>query len=243
MRCRQYGLLILTAFIGGILGGAISVKYLSGEIAFAQNDPALIRLEQVYAKKIITEAFFLQEPKTDNPLDGEISIPRLALTTEPDGNPKLIMQDKNGKSRLWFRLHEENGVSIDLFDESENIRAQMAVNRDGNPILSLNDPPDTSGHSGRQIRLSLEGKDTAKMTFKGIQSDERAELYVDSENTCLTFIDLKGKTRIELGNTELSFGRNGLLERYSKGELAIEKRPISSLVLYDEAEKVLWTAP
>jgi len=55
---------------------------------------------------------------------------------------------------------------------------------------------------------------------------------IDGAPAILLF-DENGTTRADLGSTSLEITRTGV----------IEKRPESSLVLFDKASKVIWSAP
>ncbi len=268
---RQFILIILVAFLGGIAGGVLSDRYISGPIAFARNETRLFRQEQIQAKTIIAEAYFLHEKNEKNGLAAEIQIPRALLTTGPNGEPKLIMQDKGGKPRFSIHVSDENGTTLALLDAKGNqkallseksiygenrsapaltlldnssaVRAQLGLRTDGNPFLSLNDPLITRDKTGRSIDLKLTEKDKAGLFFYGAEGNHRAGLAVDMDHTTLFLKDLKGETRVELGDTELTFGKDGVLEKSAPEDFSVEKRPPSSLVLYDENGKVFWTAP
>jgi len=271
MSRSPYWLLVLMALIGGMIGGFISTQFLSGnEVAFAQNGIHQVKQKQIYANTIIAEEFFLHSKKKSNPLDGEIPIPRALLTTEPDGNPKLIMQDGDGNPRFSIQLNDNDGATLAMFgeageqrlilsekgsygetrtgstvallDNNGKIRAQMGVQADNNPFVTLSDPPSKEKESCRNIKLCLKEKDKASISLSGVEGSLRAGLHIDSGNTCLSLNDLKGETRAELGNTKLSFGTGGSLKKASSA-FSVEKRSPSSLVLYSENGDVLWSAP
>lgn len=266
----QYGLLILVAFLGGIIGGFMSAKFISSEFAFAQSDAGKFNQRKIYAQTIIAEEYFLHDKKPTNSLDGEIPVPRAILTTESDGNPKLLMQDGNGNPRISIDLSDKDGATLaildmngkkkvlfsekgsdgekqlgstlTLSDDNGETRVQIGIQADGNPFVSLNDPViDTKIFRG--IRLCLKEKDEASLSLSGIEGHHRAELRVDSNNTRLSIKDNNGEPRAELGNTELAFGKDGSLRKHLPGELLVERRPTSSLVFYSANGKVLWSVP
>lgn len=271
MSRSSYWLLVLMALIGGMIGGFISTRFLSGnELVFAQDGIHQVKQKQIYAQTIIAEEFFLHSKKKHNPLDGEIPIPRALLTTEPDGNPKLIMQDRDGNPRFSIQLNDNDGTTlamlgkegeqrlilseqgsygetrtgstVALLDNNGKIRAQMGVQADNNPFVSLSDPPSKEKPSYRNIKLCLKEKDKASISLSGVEGSLRARIHIDSGNTCLSINDLKGETRAELGNTKLAFGTGGSLKKASSA-FSVEKRSPSSLVLYNENGDVLWSAP
>lgn len=272
MSRSQYWLLIGVAFIGGMMGGFLSTRLLpENGFVFAQGATNQIKQKQIIAKTIIAEEFFLHGKKEGTPLDGNILIPRALLTTEPDGNPKWIMQDSNGNPRFSIQLEDENGTTLAflneeggrrlllseknsdgnsptgstlaLMDNNGMIRAQMGVQEDNNPFLSLNDPPSAQKGEGRNIKFSLLEKDKARISMCGVDGSRRAKLEIDSAKTCLSLLDPGGKTRAEFGNTELAFGQDGSLKKHSSDGFSVEKRPVSSLVLYNDEGKVSWSAP
>ncbi len=267
----KYGLLVLIAFGGGLMGGLVSAKFLSGEVVFAQNQERQFKQRQIYAETIIAEEYFLHDRKAPNSLDSEIPIPRALLTTNPDGNPKLIMQDSNGNPRFSINLSDKDGATMEildinggrkalvsekcsyggkqagptlaLLDDNGEIRAKIGLQDDSNPFVTLSDPPKKDKSPGRSIKLCLEEKDEASISLYGIEGHQRAALAIDSNDTCLSLKDTNGETRAELGNTELTFAKDGLAKKSSPGTLSVEQRPPSSLVMYNENGKVLWSAP
>lgn len=271
MNRSQYGLLIFVALVGGLIGGALSTRLLSGnEVAFAQGETPQIKQKEIYAKTIIAEEYFLHGKKLEGPLDGVIPVPRAILTTEPDGNPKLIMQDSNGKPRFSIQLEDkegttlailnekgeqrlllsekgsygkdQTGATVAVMDNNGKIRAQIGIQADNNPFLSLSDPSSEKNDTCRNIHLCLEEKDKASISLHGVEGSQRVGLNIDSGGTCLSIKDLKGVTRAELGDTKLAFGTDGTLKKAS-GNFSVEQRPPSSLILYNEDKKVLWSAP
>jgi len=266
----QFGLLILVAFLGGIIGGIVSTKFISSKFAFAQSDAGKFNQKKIYAQTIIAEEYFLHEKKSTNSLDSEIPVPRAILTTESDGNPKLLMQDSNGNPRISIDLSDKDGGTLAIFDmtgkkkvlfsekgsdgekqlgatlafsdDNGEPRVKIGIQADGNPFMSLNDPV-IDDKRFRGIRLALGEKDEASLSLSGIEGHHRAELRVDSNNTQLSIKDINGEPRAELGNTDLAFGKDGSLKKHLPGELLVEKRPASSLVFYSANGKVLWSVP
>jgi len=262
----QYGILILVAFLGGLAGGSVSSRYIAGETALAQDEAKPLHQDQIYARKIIAQEYFLQNRTPAGPLDTELPIARAVLTTQPDGNPRLLIQDANGNPRFSVCLSEENGTTLALLDSqgrkrlllSETgsagptltlsdargkTRTCLGIRSDGNPFLLLSDPSAEGGAAGRTIRIGLDGKDEATVSVSGAAGRPCAEMGLDSERICLSLRDFTGNTRAELGSTELAFGKDRSLKKASPQELSVEKREPSSLVLYNEKEKVLWSAP
>ncbi len=127
-------------------------------------------------------------------------------------------------------------------DNNGKIRAQIGIQGDNSPFLSLSDPSSEKNDTCRKIHLCLEEKDKASISLHGVEGSQRVGLNIDSEGTCLSIKDLKGVTRAELGDTKLAFGTDGTLKKAS-GSFSVEQRPPSSLILYNEDEKVLWSAP
>lgn len=271
MARSSYLFLVFMALLGGMIGGFISTQFFyEHRSAFAQDEVRQVKQDQIVANTIIAEEFFLHSKKKQNPLDGEIPIPRALLTTEPDGNPKLVMQDKDGNPRFSIQLKDgdgatlamlggegeqrlilseigsyggtQTGSTVTLLDDSGKIRAQMGIQADSNPFVSLSDPRSDEKASSRNIRLCLKGKDKASISLSGVEGSPRAGLHIDSDNTCLSLNDLKGQIRAELGNTKLAYGAGGLLKKASNA-FSVEKRAPSSLVLYNENGNVLWSAP
>ena len=121
----QYGRLILVAFLGGLVGGFISTQFLSGKVASAQGEGIQFKQRQIYAKTIIAEEYFLHGRNSKNALDSEIPVPRALLTTEPDGNPKLIMQDSSGNPRFSIILGDNDGTTLSILDMDGNKKVHL----------------------------------------------------------------------------------------------------------------------
>ncbi len=272
MNKKQYGLLIFVAFLGGLAGGLVSTKILSNQMAFAQKGEEKITLREISAKTVIAEEYFLYRKKETSPLDSEIPLPSALITTEPGGNPKMIIQDSKGNPRLFIGLNdktgsaleilneegersvllsekclygeEQSGPSLALLDSNGSLRVQVGLQNDNNPFIALKDRYSNGEKSSRSIDLCLKGKDKTGLSLSGLEGKIRAEIGVDATGTCFLLKDLKGKTRVELGNTQIAFGKEGVFKKQTASDdFTIEQRPISSLVFYSEMGNVLWSAP
>ncbi len=268
----QYWLLIIVAFIGGLTGGIISNRLIPENVfAFARDEVKQINQKQICAKTIIAEEYFLHAKKGANPLDGEIPIPRALLTTEPDGNPKFIMQDSNGNPRFSIQLEDKNGAtlaiinndgaktlliseqssfgntqtgsSVAMLDGNGQVKAQLGIKADNNPFLSLSDHSIDDKNACRSIKLGFTEKNKASIEICDANGNQRAKLHIDSFDTDFTLNDHEGNSRVELGNTKLAFEQDGSLKKLSSAGFSVEQRPTSSIVLYNKKGKVVWSAP
>jgi hypothetical protein len=88
----------------------------------------------------------------------------------------------------------------------------------------------------KRLRAAKTGEERVKVNraiMKAVQHEMSARLLVLANgNTSLTFEE-RGTSRAVLGMTELEKLRDGV----------IEKRPLSSLVLFNKDGKVIWQAP
>jgi hypothetical protein len=154
-----------------------------------------------------------------------------------EGKPRLVISEKSSDKDA------PAGSTVALLDNNGMFRARMGIREDNNPFLCLSDPSPTPVGEGRSIKLTLLGQDKAGISISGPDGGRRANLDIDSDKACFSLIDTQGQTRAELGNTELAFGQDGSLKRRSSDGFSVEKRPVSSLVLYSKEGKVSWSAP
>lgn len=195
--------------------------------------------------------------------------PRATLWVDQQGDPVIGLADKNGKGRMGIRLAD--GVPLlTLRDEDAKARAMITM-IGGQPWLVFNDEDGrrrvtlrtTSEGGGLEVlggkqdslaglwvhrgepNLAIVNQDTrAKAILAFVRGEPTlalfnkkehiaAELSVLSGEPSLTLFDQDQKLRAVLGSIPLESTRTGIAQ----------KRPVSSLVLFDEDGRVIWKVP
>jgi hypothetical protein len=143
---RQHLSIALFALLGGCIGGILSHHLLRDKGAYANNAPS-------HKKVVRSESFTLVDKNGDY---------RGELRVQEDGNPSLILADKNGTLRLlflisegkinlnlkdinentWFSLFNSKSPTMNLFDKDGHIRASLSLDGSGVPSLMLKDEND-----------------------------------------------------------------------------------------------------
>jgi hypothetical protein len=130
MKRRQYGFILLLAFVAGLIGGAASGQFFMGKPVFAEK-------RQTQEKIVRAEGFVLVDEE-GNPLASLLSSkpshrPTLSMEYK-DGSylleitPGLItITDKHRRSRLRLSLNELDYPSIKLSDEEGRLRVALGA--------------------------------------------------------------------------------------------------------------------
>lgn len=198
---------------------------------------------------------------------------RVMLLLHSDGSPEFSLLDKNGTPNAKLQLASSGEASLTLSDEGAlhgirlgiaegnsmismihrgNTQFLLSLDANAKPSLGLYDKGertiarlgdydgkrgliifDKDSLAGASLVTSFggEGPGLFLLDKKGeIRTDLR--LQADGEPR-LELTDETNKTRAVLGHTELETTRTG----------SVEKRPASSLVLFDKEGKVIWSAP
>ncbi len=158
---------------------------------------------------------------------------------------KFVLRDADGKGRARLESLPSGLVRLALLDKDENIQSVLGVGIVGTPSLVL------AGRNNKTILttsfLSVSGKGgksrlTLAVLPSGAQSlvltdntaRTRAELAIEVDGSpTFGLFDRTGTARAILGSTSLENEETGV----------IEKRPESSLVLFGNDGKGIWSAP
>ena len=135
------------------------------------------------------------------------------------------------------------GHEFHLVDEEGRERWVLTISKDGEPSLTF---VNKKGWAPMAMGINKEGLPFFNMVLEPNQKTGPSLAMMDSlmnsrallglsENgePQLSFLDRNGKKRLTLGSTEFPNPLTGLHE----------KRPCSSIILFDEDGKVLWSAP
>lgn len=157
---------------------------------------------------------------------------------------KFVLRDADGKGRARLESLPSGLVRLALLDKDENIQSVLGVGV-GRPSLVL------AGRNNKTILttsfLSVSGKGgKSRLTLAVLPSGEqslvltdntgrtRAELAIEVDGSpTFGLFDRTGTARAILGSTSLENEETGV----------IEKRPESSLVLFGNDGKGIWSAP
>jgi hypothetical protein len=229
MSNRQYIFMLIMALIGGVIGGTLSSKVFVDTQVFAQdkNKKKIIEAEEfhlvdksnrIWAKLTAEDPLFAKMGGTI--ISGAYFVIYGAQVDESG----VIKRDKDGKA----------------FPDS---KTKITLNTCIYPIISVTDSKYDSFTSlsasptkpylrmgMKQIGyVNLDGGINPSLTFA--EEDNWIRTYLGYDG--LEFSDEKHLTHAVLGSTELKNTRTG----------SIEKRPISSLVLFNDDGKVIWSSP
>lgn len=216
---------------------------------------AVLLMGQIFPKAQVIEAhrFVLKSPdgkvrailgertpEAKAPAPGEPWIP----TSDWDWGLHIYGADGGYRAGLVARPYSggEEGAHLLLLDKNTATRADLLVSG-GLADVDLSATVKTSEQTEQQqaewakkFRAARTGEERVKVSQamrKAMQPEMNARLLVLAKgNTSLTFEE-QGRSRAVLGMTELEKAQDG----------AIEKRPLSSLVLFNKDGKVIWQAP
>lgn len=133
---------------------------------------------------------------------------------------EIHLVDHEGKARWVLAFSKEGEPSVTFVNKDGWAPMALGVNRNGFPFFNMVLQPLKRG--GPSLAL-MDGRMKSRAVL-GLWGD--GEPY-------LTLLDRNGQVRATLGSTELKNPLTGSSER----------RPCSSLVLFDEDGKIIWSAP
>ncbi len=123
-----------------------------------------------------------------------------------------------------------NGVTLYL-SYGDGPNATISASPDGVLLYLTNTPLETSSSN---IVLTLRKDGEAFLSMNGKRGEEQVYLTTGKDGSpFIRLKDVNGRTRTVLGNTSFVHPQTGVVER----------RPPSSLVLFNEKGNVIWKAP
>jgi hypothetical protein len=229
MNRKQFALVILASFIGGILGGVLSSRIFDASVADAKKKaPKVIEANEfrVVDAKGVKKASLgmigngtiasLELVSPDSP-DRRVYFNERALCFMNDKIPSVYLNDRglyfeNGQYRTNFNA---SGFDMD-FARAERVS--------GIPLLQVGLIADQAQPRGEYPGIR----------FFDRKKDERMLIHLlDSGAPYIALRDSVYKPRAVIGVTTLENSVSG----------ALETRPASSIVLYDEKAFVTWKVP
>jgi hypothetical protein len=149
------------------------------------------------------------------------------MDSQNDVNSKSVivanefhLVDEDGKDRWVLKLSGAGEPNITFINNNGWAPMAIGVNKEGFPFFNMIQEPHQPGGPSF-ILMDGEMKNRAVL---GLKEDGEPNI---------TFLDNNGQVRAIFGSTDLKNPFTGLTE----------KRPGSSLVLFDEDGKIIWSAP
>jgi hypothetical protein len=133
---------------------------------------------------------------------------------------EIHLVDDEGRERWVLTLSKEGEPHVTFVNKNGWAPMAMGINKEGLPFLNMVlEPNQKAGPS---------------LIMMDSQMNSRALLGLNGDGEpYLTFLDQNGQNRLAMGSTEFANPLTGLNE----------KRPCSSIILFDEKGKILWSAP
>lgn len=119
MKRRQYGPMLLLAFVGGLIGGAASSQFFMGKSVFAEKKET--------SDKIVRAQEFVLVDEEGNPLAS-------LRSQKPSNRPTLSMEYKDG----GYSLEISPGL-IKITDKHRRPRLNLSLNELDYPSIRLRD--------------------------------------------------------------------------------------------------------
>ena len=151
MSRKESGLMLVLALIAGLVGGAISGRFIVGDPVNAQETPKrakIIEAElvqatgfQVIDKNGTPRAHLGTRPdgsKTSLMIGYEKGQPIAMISTLPDGSVSVGIAGPDGRnSMLSWDVGGRMGLT--LFDKNQKIRSEISLGLDGSPTMIFRD--------------------------------------------------------------------------------------------------------
>jgi hypothetical protein len=136
------------------------------------------------------------------------------------------------KPRIKLAVDQNGEPGLHFYNDKGRYRAGFSVGQ-GTPSLTMRDKSGLRLQIGL-MRLTSTGDEWPTILLMDNKGVERAILTLDIEGRPhLALKNAKGNNRVVLGFADLKHTQTGV----------IEKRPLSSLVLFNEKGNVIWQAP
>ena len=193
MSKKQYSLIVVLAFVGGLVGGVVSSQLLLGQPAHAEKKAKSLKVIEAEEFRVV---------------------------------------DKDGRKRAQLMLTDLGSPALILRDENELIRLHLQLVPKGFPVLWFRD-----ANGLLKASLTLLPRGDVHLTLgakESIVKENAAEIFVGKSGANLSLYDGNGRLRTVLGSTTFK-------EQKKRG--MIKRRPLSSLVLFNEIGEVVLQTP
>ena len=231
MNNKQFLLTLFVAVISGVLGGALSVWFLTPQSVLAQGEPQKVIEAQEF--RVVDDGGIVRAQLS---VSGDVASLRFAHPTgvrpmleikasnDPTVGSSLVIRDSQGNERATLGFGEDLQLSY------LSLKGSRTTAGTGTPAeISLRIIENYAAQmlSGSEARL------TPELTLSGAETFSSINLEVPTDGPMLSLYDEDLKLRAVLGSTRLQ----------NTGTGSTEIRAPSSLVLFDEEGKVVWSAP
>jgi len=259
MKSMQYVLILFLSIISAFLGGTFGVWFLMPPSVLAQDGPQKVIEAQEFRVvdaegqvKVLLNV--LEDGNANVVLLGDTPAlsfwdqslnDRLMIGIFPDQKPGLIISDKEGNKRLTLGVGGEGAPFLTLQDKEgdKSLKLNVGVNvksliADGLEAAVYGREPKSEEEFVEPHLILADGEFFTEMTSSSVEifnvgsAGGSAELSIVPEDGPSLKIEGQGGSAV-LGKTELKNNRTG----------STEIRAPSSLVLFDEEGKVVWSAP
>ncbi|MDA2928493.1 hypothetical protein MYX84_00870 [Acidobacteria bacterium AH-259-O06] len=268
MNRTQYASLLVLAMVCGLVGGAISTWLLMAQSVLAQASPQKVIEAEEF--RVVGEDGTMLWRVGATPqghaamnLFNKQGSSSILLAWDTDNTPFIRFLGPDARLDLglnWY-ISGEITPGLNLYDTDGNLRATFAVSARGDPFLLFLDPDGgvvlDLEMTDRVFDVTASG-DVKETDKKGVSlslnalSQSGVISRVSLDHNGLDIHAFKGRTgRLHLTGSSIDLGEDILKSRAVIGSLELknnrtgstEIRPLSSLVLFDEKGKVVWSAP
>lgn len=248
MSKRQYSLVVILAMVAGFVGGSVANRFFTPQPVFAKKKSKTAKVIEAEEFRMVDKLGNIHveiklKEFTVSPMKPPVKRPvisikqngrdRVTLGLSWAEAPVLMFSDPNGKAHLSLSLTgagREAIPGIDLYSQDGMVTLAVHPFPVG-PHLNLSD---TYTKAKATLGIGYGWKRMPFLFMRGKDEKLRVSLELEEKGEpSLTFYDNAGHSRAILGSTELEAIRTGTLQ----------KRPASSLVLFDKEGKVIWEAP
>jgi hypothetical protein len=140
---------------------------------------------------------------------------------------KIELVDKNGKMRASLGLNDEGDPSLIFYSRDSSVATILSLSSESNPTLML------QGKNGGRFNLAVGSQGNPVLLMQDQKGKIRAVLQLDSTGDPIFALqDNNDKARAILGKVS-----------NENTTTPIPERPISSLILLDKNEKIIWKNP
>jgi hypothetical protein len=154
---------------------------------------------------------------------------RTGLSLDADGNPDISLYDRTSRERLALNLSSAGDPSCVLRHSTGNNPVAFYIDEQGHPRLDMYDRGTKAG-----MALALRDHSNPSVWLIDTEGIIRTSLSVDpTQSISMDIFDKNGRPRATIGSTRVTNERSG----------ETELLPPSTLLLYDENGKVVFSAP
>jgi len=224
MNRKQFAVMVVLVVGSGLAGGALTNML-------------------VAARPVMAGEMDLGAQKKQLPPD--LTRPRKFIRTEG-----VELTDRKGTVRARFGLAPDGAPALVFYDAQRGVSLTIGLNSSGNPDVSL------QGKLGARVALNVSSDGNPVMVLKDKKGRTRSILGLMADGSPgLVLSDKSGKMRVIIrlgpdGSPVVALQDEKEKARAILGSISPEftesplpKRPISSLVLFDQNEKVIWKTP